>query len=64
VVQILGKPVFLACVAIEQNRADIESIGMQVRLRAHAQHEFYPYFFDDETAAREWLAYHQQLEDE
>jgi hypothetical protein len=64
VVQVLGKPVFLACVATEQNRTDIESIATQVRLRAHAEHEFYPYFFDDEAAAREWLAYHRQLDGE
>lgn len=62
VVQVLGKPVFLACVATEQNRADIEGVATQVRLRAHAQHEFYPYFFVEETAAREWLLYHQELE--
>jgi len=62
VVQVLGKPVFLACVATEQNRADIESIGTQLRLRAHAENEFYPYFFDDEAAAREWLAYHRKLD--
>lgn len=64
VVEALGKPVFLACVANEQNRADIESLAMQVRLRAHAEHEFYPYFFDDENAAREWLAYHRELDGE
>ncbi|GAB3637108.1 hypothetical protein GCM10027422_26980 [Hymenobacter arcticus] len=62
VVQVLGKPVFLACVATEQNKADIEGIAMQVRLRAQAQHEFYPYFFADEAAAREWLRYYQGLE--
>jgi hypothetical protein len=59
VVQVLGKPVFLACVANEQNRADIESVAMEVRLRAQAVHEFYPYFFDNEEAARDWLT-HQQ----
>lgn len=62
VVTVLGKPVFLACVATEQNRADIEGVAMQVRLRAHAQHEFYPYFFTEEDAARAWLLYHQELE--
>jgi len=64
VVEVLGKPVFLACVATEQNRADIESLAMQVRLRSHAEHEFYPYFFNEETAAREWLAYHRELDGE
>jgi hypothetical protein len=64
VVQVLGKPVFLACVATEQNRTDIESIGTQVRLRSQAEHEFYPYFFSDEAAAREWLAYHRELDSE
>lgn len=63
-VAVLGKPVFLACVANEQNRADIENIATQVRLRSHAEHEFYPYFFEDEAAAREWLAYHRELDGE
>ncbi|WP_151087284.1 hypothetical protein [Hymenobacter baengnokdamensis] len=62
VVQVLGRPVFLACVATEQNRADIESIATQVRLRQHAQEEFYPYFFNNEGAARDWLLYHRQQE--
>ena len=61
VVRELGKPVFVACVAAESSRAEIESVATQVRLRQQAQDEFYPYFFSDEAAAREWLAYHQQL---
>ena len=56
VVSVLGSPVFVACVADERHRADIESLGTETLLRQQAQHEFYPYFFHDEQAARAWLA--------
>ena len=55
VVSVLGSPVFVACVADERHRAEIESIGTETLLRQQAQHEFYPYFFNDEPAARAWL---------
>ena len=56
VVMVLGSPVFLACIASESHREEIESIGTETLLRQQAQHEFYPYFFNNEEAAREWLA--------
>ncbi len=56
VVLVLGSPVFLACVANESHRAEIEGIGTETLMRQQAQHEFYPYFFSSEEAAREWLA--------
>ena len=56
VVSVLGSPVFVACVANESHRAEIESIGTETLLRQQARHEFYPYFFSDELAARAWLA--------
>ena len=56
VVSVLGSPVFMACVASESHRAEIESIGTETLLRQQAEHEFYPYFFSDELAARAWLA--------
>ncbi|WP_046243578.1 hypothetical protein [Hymenobacter terrenus] len=56
VVSVLGSPVFVACVADERHRSEIESIGTETLLRQQAQHEFYPYFFSDEAAARGWLA--------
>jgi len=62
VVMVLGSPVFLACVANESHRAEIESIGTETLLRQQAQHEFYPYFFNSEEAAREWLANSQDHE--
>ena len=60
VVRELGKPVFVACLANETSRAEIESIATEARLRQQAQDEFYPYFFSDEAAARERLAYYQE----
>ena len=56
VVSVLGSPVFVACVAAERHRQEIESIGADTLLRQQAQHEFYPYFFVNETDAREWLS--------
>ena len=56
VVSVLGSPVFMACVSDERHRAEIESISTETLLRQQAEHEFYPYFFHDETDARAWLA--------
>lgn len=55
VVSVLGSPVFVACVADEHHRAEIESISTETLLRQQAEHEFYPYFFHDEADARTWL---------
>jgi hypothetical protein len=62
VVMVLGSPVFLACVAKESHRAEIEGIGTETLMRQQARHEFYPYFFNNEEAAREWLADSQDHE--
>lgn len=62
VVSVLGSPVFIACVADESHRAEIESLSTETLLRQQAEHEFYPYFFHDEAAAREWLADSQDHE--
>ena len=62
VVTILGSPVFVACVAAERHRAEIESMGTETLLRQQAKHEFYPYFFHDEAAARQWLTDSQDHE--
>jgi hypothetical protein len=56
VVSVLGSPVFVACVADESHRIEIESLSTETLLRQQAEHEFYPYFFHDEAAARAWLA--------
>lgn len=56
VVSVLGSPVFMACVAHESHRAEIESLSTETLLRQQAEHEFYPYFFHNEAAARSWLA--------
>lgn len=60
VVHELGSPVFIAYVAAEHHRAAIESAATEAILRQAAQVEFYPYFFDSEEAAREWLVYYQR----
>ena len=62
VVTVLGSPVFVACVADERHRAEIDSISTEALLRQQAQHEFYPYFFNDEAAARQWLTDSQDHE--
>ncbi|MVN78223.1 hypothetical protein GO988_17985 [Hymenobacter sp. HMF4947] len=59
VVRELGSPVFVAYVAAESLREAIESTATEAMLRQVAQAEFYPYFFSDEGAARDWLLYYQ-----
>jgi hypothetical protein len=55
----VGAPIFVAYVAAETHRTDIESVATQAMLRQAAQIEFYPYFFNSETDAHEWLLYYQ-----
>lgn len=55
----VGAPIFVAYVAAERHRADIESVATEAMLRQSAQAEFYPFFFNNEPAARAWLVYHQ-----
>jgi len=59
VVREVGAPVFVAYIASEAHRADIESVATDATLRQAAEVEFYPYFFSDEVAARDWLRYYQ-----
>lgn len=54
----VGSPVFIAYVAAEAHRADIESVTTEAMLLQAAQAEFYP-FFNNEAAARDWLGYYQ-----
>ena len=58
----LGSPVFVACVAAERHRPEVEGMTTETLLRQQAQHEFYPYFFDNELNARAWLATSQNYE--
>ena len=60
----VGAPIFVAYVAAETHRANIESVATQAMLRQAAQVEFYPYFFNSETAARDWLLYYQANPDQ
>jgi hypothetical protein len=55
----VGAPIFVAYVAAEHHRADIESVATEAMLRQSARAEFYPFFFSNEATAREWLVYHQ-----
>ena len=53
VVREVGAPVFVAYIADEAHRADIESVATEATLRHAAQVEFYSYFFSDEATARD-----------
>jgi hypothetical protein len=64
VVSEVGAPVFVAYVADEAHRVDIESVATQATLRHAAKVEFYPYFFSNENAARDWLLYYQAHPDQ
>ena len=55
----VGAPIFVAYVAAEHHRADIESVATEAFLKQSAPAEFYPFFFSSEAAARAWLTYHQ-----
>ena len=55
----MGSPIFVAYVAAETHRTEIEDVATAAMLRQSAQAEFYPFFFNNEVAAREWLAYYQ-----
>lgn len=54
----LGSPIFIAYVAAEEHRADIESVTTEAMLLQAAQAEFYPFFFNNEAAAYDWLVYY------
>lgn len=64
VVHEMGAPVFIAYLVDESRRAVIESVATDATLRQAAQVEFYPYFFDNEAAARDWLLYYQAHPDQ
>jgi hypothetical protein len=64
VVSEVGAPVFVAYVAGEAHRVNIESVATQATLRHTARVEFYPYFFSNEEAARDWLLYYQAHPDQ
>jgi hypothetical protein len=64
VVRELGPPVFVAYVAHEKHRTDIEGDNTQATLKQSAQVEFYPYFFDNKEEARDWLLYYQAHPDQ
>jgi hypothetical protein len=64
VVRELGSPVFVAYVAEETHRVDIEGVASDAMLRQTAQVEFYPYYFDNEQSAREWLVYYRTHPDQ
>ena len=63
VVHELGSPVFVAYVATEAHRSSIEGVANDAMLRQSAKVEFYPYYFDNEQAAREWLVYYRMHPD-
>ena len=60
----VGSPIFIAYVAAEAHRADIESVTTEAMLRQSAKAEFYPFFFSSEAAARDWLVYYQSHADQ
>jgi hypothetical protein len=64
VVREVGASVFVAYVADEAHRVHIESVATEATLRQAAQVEFYPYFFNNEAVARDWLLYYQAHPDQ
>lgn len=60
--QVLGQPLFISYVLSPAHKAIADSPGVQATQCNCAAHGVYPFFFDNEAAAREWLA-HQQAHD-
>lgn len=60
--QVLGLPIFVACILDPMRREVVWSGQAAASQRACAAHDFYPYFFDNETDARSWLSDQQGLD--
>lgn len=59
----LHQPVFIAYVLRSAHYAIANTPGVQATQRGCAAHGVYPFFFDSETAAHEWLAHQQALDE-
>ena len=59
----LGQPLFIAYVLSLSHKVIVDSPGVQVTQYQCAAYSVYPFFFDSEAAALDWLA-HQQAHDE
>lgn len=59
----LGKPLFIAYILEAQHQPFANSPGTQATQSSCATHDVYPFFFEEEGSAQEWLA-HQQAHDE
>jgi hypothetical protein len=57
----IGRPVFVAYVLSPRHQTAAEEIRTQLCQRESAAHDFYPYFFADESAALDWLRHQQEL---
>lgn len=60
--QVLGQPLFIAYVLNPTHKAIADSPGVQATQYNCAAHGVYPFFFDNEAAARDWLAHQQALD--
>ena len=56
----LGGPMFVAFLVAPGQRPAVENPAMDAHLRAAATTDLYPYYFETETAALDWLHYQQQ----
>lgn len=60
--QALGEPFFIAYVFDPAHYAEATAAPTETALRGTATHGCYPYFFDNEADARDWLLHHQRLD--
>jgi hypothetical protein len=60
--QVLGQSLFIAYVLSPTHKALADSLSVQATQCNCAAYGVYPFFFDNEAAARDWLA-HQQAHD-
>ena len=60
--QAVGQPIFIACVVLAEQRAQIEGRCNEQLLRQVTDYNVFPFYFTDERLARAWLHDQQAAE--
>jgi hypothetical protein len=60
--QVVGQPLFIACVVLPGQRPQVEGRGNEQLLRQITAYNIFPFYFADEQLARVWLRDQQAAE--
>ena len=60
--QAVGQPIFIACVVLAEQRAQVEGRCNEQLLRRITDHSVFPFYFTDARVARAWLRDQQDAE--